>query len=164
MRHLTVLLALFALPGTALAQCPTGAETLIACTLKGGTKRVETCLMGESALYRFGPVGGTPELELSAHIRDVGMTPWPGVSRSIWEAVIFYNRDISYEVSYAIDRDPEANEVTGSVAVLRGDDTLAILDCDRGTVQSAGYPLPLFDAKERAGQCWRFESHDWGGC
>ena len=164
MRTIPIFAITLLLPGMALAACPPGSETLVSCTFKNGAKQLDTCLIGNQALYRYGPSGGQPELDLAAHVRDVGMIPWPGIGRSIWEAVIFRNADISYEVSYSIDRDPENSEMQGGITVMKGDKMLAVLECDPGSVVSGGYSLPLFEAKERAGQCWRFDSRDWGDC
>lgn len=159
------LAAAIALPGAAMAACPSNAAVLVSCNLKHGTKRLETCLLGDRALYRYGTPGKPPELEMLRHVRDVGMTPWPGVSRTIWESFTFFNDDIGYEVHHSIDKGPDAGPLRGGITVMRGDDVLASLDCDPGTVESAGYSLPLYEAKEAAGQCWDFASFAWTeGC
>lgn len=144
--------------------CGPGGTDLVSCTLKGGKKRLETCLNGDVAIYRYGPNGGAPELELARHVRDVHMTPWPGVSRTIWEEFGFANDGVVYMVHYAVERVPEAGPMTGGITVMRGEAILAELTCDAGSVLSSGYALPLFDAKEAAGQCWSYDTHSWGGC
>lgn len=158
-----LLAALFVLPGAVMAACPPNATVLVSCDLKNGAKRLETCLLGDRALYRYGTPGKPPELEMLRHVRDVDMTPWPGVSRTIWEGFTFFNEDIGYEVYHSIDKDPDAGPIRGGITVMRGDETLATLECDPGTVDSAGYSLPLYEAKEAAGQCWDFNSFKWTG-
>lgn len=146
------------------AACPEGAEVLVSCTLKGGAKQLDTCLIGDHAMYRYGPTGAVPELDLLHPVTDVDMEPWPGVSRTIWEAVRFANKDVIYEVYYSIERDPEATEMSGGVTVLRGEETLASLACDPGSVTSGGYSLPLYEAKQAAGQCWNTSEFRWKSC
>ena len=148
----------------ALAECQAGSQVLVSCTLKGGAKQLDTCLMGDQALYRYGPRNGAPELELRHHVRDVDMQPWPGVSRTIWEGFTFFNKDLGYEVYYSIDKGPELTDIRGGITVLRGDKTLASLECDPGSVISSGYSLPLYEAKEAAGQCWDHSQFAWVSC
>ncbi|NVK13954.1 MAG: hypothetical protein HWE35_07200 [Rhodobacteraceae bacterium] len=145
----------------AVLACPEGAETLVSCTFKGGAKTLTTCLHGEQATYVFGTPGRQPELEMKRDVREVGMTPWPGIGGSIWEEAIFVNGDVRYIVYYSISKDPGArNPMEGGVVVEQYGVELAHLRCDAGSVLS-GYPLPLFDAKVAAGQEYSMETGEW---
>ncbi|MBO9452168.1 hypothetical protein J7426_17975 [Tropicibacter sp. R16_0] len=135
-------------------------QTLVSCTLKGGAKQLTTCLSASRVSYAFGSVGNTPELVLNYSVRDVDMRPWPGVGSSIWEEFTFYNKGVSYVVHYAVERTPDG-QVSGGVTVMKGEQELAHLSCDPGSVVSAGYGLPLFEAKERAGQTYSLETRSW---
>ncbi|WP_164661037.1 hypothetical protein [Tropicibacter sp. Alg240-R139] len=146
--------------GVASAQCPEQSQTLVSCTLKGGAKKLTTCLDGTRASYAYGSTGRAPELLLDHSVRDVGMRPWPGVGSTIWEEFTFYNKDVSYVIHYAVERTPEGN-VSGGITVMKGNQELAHLACDRGSIESAGYGLPLFEAKERAGQIYSPETQSW---
>lgn len=141
--------------------CPDGSETLVSCALEGGRKYLQTCLVGDQVTYSFGRTGRTPDLQLSRHVTEVFLYPWPAASRTIWESVTFENAGVSYRVYYAQERDPRTPEVSGGVYVERGEDVLAELTCDPGSVETAGYPLPLFDAKEAAGQIFDRNSYTW---
>jgi len=142
------------------AQCPAGALTLMSCTLKNGAKQVTTCLQGDQARYVYGVPGRSPELSLMRSVREVDMRPWPGVGSTLWEEFTFRNKDISYAVHYSVERKPEG-QVSGGVTVLHGDRELASFSCDPGTVVSAGFGSPLFEAKERAGQSYSLETQSW---
>ncbi|UWQ78344.1 hypothetical protein K3725_13605 [Leisingera sp. S132] len=145
----------------AVLACPEGAETMVSCTFKDGVKKLTTCLQGEQATYVFGTPGRQPELEMKRDVRDVDMTPWPGIGGSIWEEVIFTNADARYIVYYSISKDPGAqNPMEGGVVVEQSGKELAHLRCDAGSVDS-GYPLPLFDAKIAAGQEYSLETGAW---
>ena len=144
----------------ALAQCPDGTETLVSCTLRGGAKQLTTCLAGERASYAFGIPGRSPELALNRSVRDVNMRPWPGVGSTIWEEFTFHNKDVSYVVHYSVERTPDGR-VGGGVSVMQGERELVHLSCDPGSVVSAGYGLPLFEAKERAGQTYSLDTQSW---
>lgn len=148
------------LASAAFAQCPEYAQTLVSCTLKGGTKQLTTCLDGTRASYAFGSVGRAPELVLDQSVRDVGMRPWPGIGSTIWEEFTFHNKGVSYVVHYAVERAPDGT-VSGGISVMKGEQEIARLSCDPGSVMSAGYGLPLFEAKERAGQTYSFDTQSW---
>ncbi|NSY37623.1 hypothetical protein [Leisingera sp. ANG59] len=146
---------------TPVQACPEGSETLVSCTFGGGSKALTTCLHGKQATYAFGAPGRQPELSMKRHVRDVGLTPWPGIGGSIWEEVIFSNGDARYIVYYSVSKDPGAlTPMEGGVIVESNGSELAHLRCDAGTVDS-GYPLPLFDAKVAAGQEYSLETGEW---
>ncbi len=142
--------------------CPAGSETLVSCTLKDGSKMLTTCLQGDQVRYAFGRSGGDPDLALLRNVRDVNMVPWPGIGSSIWEEFTFDNEGTSYTIYYSQERDPGAEEpLSGGVIVEQSGKELAHLRCDKGSVQSSGYGLPLFEAKERAGQVYSLETGSW---
>lgn len=153
---------LFVVSGMPALACPAGSETLVSCTLKGGSKELTTCLQGDQVSYAFGSRGGNADLELQRNVREVNMVPWPGVGSSIWEEFTFENKGTSYTVYYSQERDPVAEEpLSGGVIVEQGGKELAHLQCDPGSVQSSGYGLPLFEAKERAGQVYSLDVGSW---
>ncbi|WP_152612601.1 hypothetical protein [Leisingera sp. ANG-M7] len=145
----------------AVSACPEGSETLISCTFKDGVRTLTTCLQGEQATYVFGRPGRQPELEMKRDVRDVDMTPWPGIGGSIWEEAIFSNGNVRYIVYYSLSKDPGARfPMEAGVIVEQNGEELAHLRCDAGSVDS-GYPLPLFDAKVAAGQVYSLETGQW---
>ena len=137
------------------------------CTVKGGAKTVDLCLQNQVAYYRFGPVNGPAEMLLARPVREVHMMPWNGVGRAIYEEAGFNNEAFDYTIYYAIDRIPEEDEVkvsvSGGVTVIKGDQTMAQLVCDAGSV-SVNDIYPLYEAKEAAGQCWDRAAFQWGPC
>ncbi|CUH85757.1 hypothetical protein [Thalassovita mediterranea] len=142
--------------------CPEGATPLVSCPLQDGAKVLQTCLLGDHVTYAFGKAGETPDLHLARPVTDVAMTPWPGIGRYIWEDFTFTNGATSYRVFYGFDKMAEgAAQLTGGVAVEQGDKVLAELYCDAGQVITSGYPLPLFEAKEAAGQIYSLETQSW---
>lgn len=142
--------------------CPDGAVPLVSCPLQDGAKVLRTCLLGDHATYAFGKVGQTPDLHLARPVTDIAMTPWPGIGRYIWEDFTFSNGATSYRVFYGIDKMAEGGvQLTGGVAVEQGGKVLAELYCDLGKVTTSGYPLPLYEAKEAAGQVYSLEAQAW---
>lgn len=119
-------------------------------------------MKGDQVSYAFGRSEAAPDLSLQRHVREVNMVPWPGIGGSIWEEFTFENKGTSYTVYYSQERDPGAKEpLSGGVVVEQGGKELAHLRCDKGSVQSFGYGLPLFEAKERAGQVYSLETGSW---
>lgn len=142
--------------------CPTGAETLVSCTLRKGTRQLETCLSGTQATYAFGRHGAAPDLFLQRAVTEVEMQPWPGVGSAIWEAFVFENQGVTYRVHYGVERGGAAESPAyGGVTVEQDGKELASFDCDVGSVLTSGYPLPLFEAKEAAGQVYSLETQSW---
>lgn len=112
-----------------LAECA-GTE-LVSCQVKGSAKWLELCLAGSTLRYSFGPKGA-PELVLTRDIGEVVYTPWPGVGRTIWEDVQIRNKGITYAIHTWVERPLDESDPGGSgtgVAVLRGDDPLAEIEC-----------------------------------
>ncbi|SEC10751.1 hypothetical protein [Rhodobacter sp. 24-YEA-8] len=136
-------------------------ESLFECRI--GKKELELCHTGSAVNYRFG-APGKHELQINTTLSDLEYQPWPGVGRTIWEAVTFHNATTSYDVWSGFDRqDPDA-KLEGGVNVLRGETLIAALDCTKGSVRS-GLDL-LYGAKEGIGQCWSFDDKVWitGSC
>ncbi len=153
MRAAIIALVLLA-PTASGAACP--GETLISCPI--GKKQLELCLTAETLTYSFGPKGA-PEIALTEDIRDVVYTPWPGVGGTIWDAVIFTNGEISYEIWTSFKRDPENTLTEAGVNVLTSEQLLDTLTCAKGTVDTD--LMRVWEAKEAAGQCWNFEMTAW---
>lgn len=170
MRLPIALLTLVASAPMAFAQCATPQDTFLSCTFSQGRKAVDVCVEGDNMTYRFGSVGKAPDLALSVPVVDADYTPWPGVGRAIWETVTFQNGKTSYVVAGVIDRkfsDEENNgaepAISGLINVVEGDETLATLDCDAGSVDF-GYGGSIYDAKKAAGQCYNLEEQRWESC
>lgn len=143
------------------AGCPDGSAVLVDCTLEGGAKTLTTCQVGDQVSYAFGRRDAPPDLALTRHVRDVDMTPWPGIGMSIWEDFTVHNRGYDYTVFYSFRREPGAEDLTAGVVVSRGGAELARITCDPGSIDVAGYGFPIFDAKHAAGQVWSREQHRW---
>ena len=134
------------------------------CTFKGGAKVVDICLQTDLLLYHYGPAKGAPELLLGQQVAATYMRPWNGVGSSIYEEVAFANGDVDYTVHYAISRiAADAPDVAGGITVTNGDQTLADLTCDAGSITVNDF-YPVFEAKTAMGQCWDTNSFNWGGC
>ncbi|SIN82212.1 hypothetical protein [Vannielia litorea] len=157
-RPAAALLLLTAFP--AGADCITATESFVACKMSGGSKELRACWGPGSVGYQFGPEGGEPDLVISVPLRDLNYIPWPGVGSSIWEEAIFLNADVQYTVWHRIDRKPEGDPPSAGVTVTRGDETLADLTCDPGTI-TANFE-GLYEAKTAIGQCWR--DFEWQDC
>ena len=137
--------------------------TVLACDI--GAKRLEVCADDTAVTYAFGPVGA-PELTLSNPLDAPGFTPWPGVSRTIWDVVEFRNGDVTYQVFTSIERipDEDADGPTraDAVVVLRGEEVLAEFRCDAGTVR--GSVDLLYDHLTEHGMCFDLATRDWSRC
>jgi hypothetical protein len=151
-------LAVIALPSLAEAACR--GEPVFSCKI--GSKAVEVCLLDSKVSYTFGPPG-KPELALTKPVKDVDFSPWPGIGRTTWEAAVISNDGVDYEIWYSIDRLTDTKETQGGINVLRGNETLAGLECKPETIDQNLYAL--FEAKEDVGQCWNAGSETWiSGC
>lgn len=152
MKSLVVALCLIA-PAPAFACFGEIGEPLFDCTFKGGSTQVQVCLQGDTAYYSFGPAGSAPDMVLARQVRDIDMTPWPGIGRTIWEEVTFGNGSYAYRLAYAIDKMDESQPVSGSLLVTQDGAEIADLTCDTGSV--AAYDLyPLYEAKVAQGECF----------
>ena len=147
------------LPGPALADC--AEETFVSCTIKG--KPLDVCVQGDRVTYAYGPEGAR-ELELSEPLSALTHQPWSGVGRSIWEGLSFRNAGYTYEAYLSFDRLNPDGAMEGGVSVLKGDDLVAQLACDAGTVE--GEFDTVSDAMAAQGFCWNHEqfAYQKGGC
>jgi hypothetical protein len=152
-----LLLTLF-LPTAAMAECINDTE-VFSCQI--GEKTLLVCHWKGALIYSFGPANA-PDLTIAEPLETVAYTPWPGFSRSIWSAVRFENKGISYEVWSSFDRMDENAVQEGGVTVLEGDVTLASLTCNRGSV-SRDLEV-ISELKSSIGQCWDFASQSWLPC
>ena len=148
-------------PTSLIAGCGHEDALLISCTFNDGAKTVTTCMNDQAASYSFGPTGGKAELELTRDIVEVDMLPWQGFGRWISEAIVFENGAYKYALRYAIDKLAEEPTIEGDFWVGKGETRLAELICDPGSVETSGYPLPLYDAKIAAGQIYSFDDYEW---
>jgi hypothetical protein len=150
-----LLLILLAAPAHATCQ----EEEIFSCPI--GKKVVEVCAFRGEVTYSFGREG-SPEIILYEPLETVAYTPWPGIGRAIWDMVAFENEGVTYEVWSSFDRLDENAVLEGGVNVLQGDETLATLTCDKGSVK---WGLDrIGDLKTGIGQCWDFEGQAWGAC
>lgn len=96
------LLALL-LPAGAMAACPSGQDTLFACTTTNG-KQVQVCDAGRSIGYTFGRPGRAPELALNVPRNHASTYQWPGAGRTTTYSVTVPNGDTTYTVYSTFDR------------------------------------------------------------
>ncbi len=163
-------LLLAAAPQAADAYCQPLDEPFLSCTMQGGAKRLSVCVDGRTLHYAFGAVDKSPELLLSRDVTEVDYTPWPGVGRTIWEEVSFENLGHVYLVHGWLDRIPseETDEdpqrpTGGGVTVTRGEETLATLECDPGSVEFY-WTDAVNAAMAKAGRCFDWGTHTWQQC
>ncbi|WGW03829.1 hypothetical protein [Tropicibacter oceani] len=155
--------ALMLTAGMAFAEC-SAADLFLSCRIAQNGKLLEVCVEGDAVVYRYGPAGGAPELTLREAAATLGYTPWPGIGRTIWEEVRFFNGDYEYRVNGAIDKmlavedSPEAK--SGGVEVYRGAQRAAALDCAPATVRF-DWTAAIGDAKRAAGLDWDPGAQAW---
>lgn len=132
--------SLMALP--AAAACPEGETLFLRCDLERGGKVLELCRSDSHVSYSFGSKGGVPELTLSRPVGEgAEIVPWPGIGRTIWEAVRLRNNDVIYEVYAGFDKfdavdDTRPDSRFGGVVVMQdGKGEIARLKCRAGTVE-----------------------------
>lgn len=139
LRMLTTCLTLIA--PAAWAQCQNGPE-LFSCTFSHGKKAVHVCQDGEGYSYAYGRLGNTPDLFLQRGLDELHFTPWNGVGRSYWEEVQFFNKSVTYRISFNVDRmQGDDAEPEGQLSVHEGVERLALLICDAGSVRVNFTPL-----------------------
>ncbi|MEC7764035.1 MAG: hypothetical protein VX874_19180 [Pseudomonadota bacterium] len=124
-----------------------------ACTFDGGAKAVEVCDMIEAdearASYGFFRPGAAPEMSIEVDMASLYVEPWSGMGGTIWETVKFFAEDgvHAYQVWYSGDR-AAGDEVSGGLNVYNGNDVIASMDCDPG---SLSHDIPaLIEAVETA--------------
>lgn len=135
---LAALLSIIALPAAA---CPEGQTLFLGCDMERGGKALRVCRSETHVSYSFGPRMGVPDLALTRPIgAGADIVPWPGIGRTIWEAVRLRNKDVIYEVYAGFDKfdavdvgKPDSR--FGGVVVLQdGKGEVAHLKCRAGTV------------------------------
>lgn len=142
------------LTAPAYASCP--GDVAFSCPI--GKKTLEICHANGTLTYQFGRAGN-PELIISEPLETVAYTPWPGIGRAIWDSVVFKNEGVTYEVWSSFDKMDENAVLEGGVNVMEGDEMLAALTCDKGSVGAA--LDRIIELKAGIGQCWDFESRSW---
>ena len=145
----------------AMAGCPPGSETVLACTAGGGAKALSVCIEGDAVRYTYGSPGAEPDLRLSEPVAQVAHQPWPGIGRAIWEATTFMNAGYAYEAWISTERNEDAVP-EGGVNVLKGEAEVARITCDPGTATIGLWAVD--DAKQARGICWDMETLKWGSC
>ncbi|WIV52320.1 hypothetical protein QQG91_15160 (plasmid) [Marivivens sp. LCG002] len=148
------------------AGCPQGTEAFNTCQIEGRNTEVAVCFDDRNVSYSYGSIGSPPELELSSPVERVDFEPWPGLGRSIYEEVTFYNGDYSYTVGGGFERpfsDEEAQQELrrfGWVEVMHLGEQIAYFECRPETV-TYGFGGGLYDLKVAANQSWDQYSLSW---
>jgi hypothetical protein len=152
----------------ALADCPVGQEPFTSCQIEGRGTEVHVCFDSQVATYRYGSIGGVPDLVLSETVTHVDYEPWSGLGKAISETVTFYNGDFSYEVGGGFDRAFSEEEMElgprrfGWIGVAQNGQSLSRLQCIPDTV-SYGFGGGIHDIKVAAGLDWDDYSKTWVG-
>lgn len=103
------------------------------CIIGKSKKSLELSLNSNEVSYYYGKAGVRPELALTVAIRDVETFAWSGIGRTISYIATLYNGDYSYAIYSATDK--HENITTMGVAVDKGQQRLADLQCDLRTVR-----------------------------
>jgi hypothetical protein len=160
MRTLALLLALLPLP--AAAACPND-SAIFSCTI--GAKPLQVCHWKGALIYQFGPIDA-PELSIAEPVETVAFTPWPGIGRTMWDSVAFQNDGVRYEVYASLEMQLEEDmpepQLQGGVTVLKGDEILASLTCNEGSVTS--FLDTVSTMKAEIGQCFDHATQTWQLC
>lgn len=152
----------------ALAECPAGQEPFTSCKIEGQGTEVHVCFDDQMATYRYGPIGGAPDLVLSEAVAKVDYEPWSGVGKAISETVTFYSGGFSYEVGVGFERPFSEDEMAlgpqrfGWIDVAQNGQSLGRLQCIPDTV-SFGFGGGIHEIKVAAGQEWDDSSKTWVG-
>jgi hypothetical protein len=132
------IVSLLALPVTA---CPEDQTLFLRCDMERGGKELQLCRGDVQVSYSYGPKGSAPELALSRRVgQGADIVPWPGIGRTVWEAVRLRNDDVIYEVYAgfdkfdAVDPDKPDSRFGGVVVMQDGKGEIAHLKCRAGTV------------------------------
>ena len=150
----------------ALAACPEGQEPFTSCQIEGRGTEVAVCFDDEIVTYRYGPIGGAPDLTLIDSIAHVDFEPWSGAGKAISESITFYNGDYAYDVGGGFHRPFSDEEMLqpirrfGGIEVRDSGAMAAYLVCIPETV-SYGFGGGIHDIKVAAGQTWDLDSLTW---
>ena len=117
-------------------QCGDFGTTTFACMIEKNSKIVSLCVNNNKIMrYRYGASFSTPELELYASAADNFDGFYNhGVGRYLWHAATFPNAGYSYVVSFSVDRLDENHPIEGSIQVLKGDKSVASLQCGENSI------------------------------
>jgi len=117
-------------------QCSDFGATAFACMIEKNSKIVSVCVNNNKIMrYRYGAAFSSPELELYASAADNFDGFYNhGVGRYLWHAATFPNASYSYVVSFSVDRLDENHPVEGSIQVLKGDKSVASLQCGESSI------------------------------
>lgn len=140
LRTLMTSLSLSLIAPAAWAQCQNGAE-LFSCTFSHGKKAVNICQDGADYSYAYGRIGQVPDLFLLRGLDELDFTPWTGIGRYYGEDVRFFNKSVSYLISFSVDRLSEDAVAEGQLSVHEEGNRLALLICDTGSVRMNLTPL-----------------------
>lgn len=152
----------------AQADCPAGHEPFTSCQIEGRNTEVVVCFDDQVATYRYGPIGGTPDLTLSDPVAHVDFEPWNGLGTAISETVTFYNGDYSYEVGGGFERPFSEEEMQlgprrfGWIDVVQNGQSISRLQCIPDTV-GYGWGGGIYDVKVAEGLVWDDYSKTWVG-
>lgn len=132
MTRLAMLAALtLSTPALAGQYCQIDGTEAFSCTFNNGAKALELCnAIWEDdfrATYGYFIPGQEPELDLSNDMAEMQYTAWNGMGEPSG-SVTYHSADhaYGYEVWYAGD--------DGGINVLKGNETLATLTCDDGSL------------------------------
>ena len=64
-------------------------ETVLTCRIEGHDREASVAIAGDSAVYRYGPPGGQPELTLTTPLADLDYRRNSGAGDTIDEVVTF---------------------------------------------------------------------------
>ncbi|KEJ94829.1 hypothetical protein SAMN05444149_105437 [Pseudosulfitobacter pseudonitzschiae] len=137
------------------------------CQIADRDTEVMVCSDNQVATYRYGPIGGAPDLFLSEPVALVDFEPWSGSGTAIHERVTFYKDGFSYEVGGGFERPFSDEEMQlgprhfGWVEVARNGEVLSRLECIPETVSYGFGDGGLYAAKVAAGLVWDDRSATW---
>lgn len=153
------------------ADCGIDQDPYSSCHIADRKTNVSVCYNNDIATYRYGPVNGPDELELTETIDALIYEPWSGVGREVAESVTFYNGDYSYKVvigyeqglSETLDENGDVqpeNRHYGWVSVGYDGAEIARLTCDPRTARF-GYGPGIYDLKTNRGYRWDDRARVW---
>lgn len=134
-------------------------DPLFACTMAGKARMVQVCQTDTGFSYSYGKRGEAPELMLAEPFSAGTYTPWPGVSRTIWDSIAFRNAGFTYEVWTSIERGPGDADRQGGITILKGDAVQTTLSCAKGSITAR--IDDAYSVMEAAGYCQDDASRQW---
>jgi len=122
-----------------ITDCSGFGTLAFSCTITKNGKTVSVCVNPNNVMrYRYGAPSKPAELELFANTATNfdGFFNY-GIGRYIWHEARFDNAGYVYAVGMSVDRISEDHPISGSVHVLKGDQTVATLACAEDTIFNA---------------------------